>query len=92
MAGVVGPIANDRRHHLAVLAYEASARGFDCRLTGPGSTILRVTDPATGLGVMVAAVPTSPTTWCYLWTGGGAADTADTVRAVDLLAGTLRRR
>jgi hypothetical protein len=91
MGGTVDPTAESRRHHLAALAYEAEVRGLDCRLVGPAEDILRVAEPSTGQSVMVVAMPSSPVTWSYLWSGGGIVSAADPSRAAGLIAASLGR-
>jgi hypothetical protein len=89
MAGAVDPIAESRRHYLAALSYEAEVRGLGCRLLGPREDVLRITDPSTGRTATVVAMPSSPVTWSYLWSGGGLASAADPSRAADLIAASL---
>ena len=91
IGSAVDRIAQARRHHLAALAYEAGARGLEWRLAGPGQAVLHVADRRTGRGVMVVAMPSSPFSWTFVWTGGGPADAADPVRAMDLIAHAIGR-
>jgi hypothetical protein len=91
MSGDADPNATSRGHRLARLAEEARARGLRCTLTGPDGTLLHVSSPSSGQGTMVFAMPSSPDTWSYLWSGGGSADAEDPAQAADLLAASLAR-
>jgi hypothetical protein len=90
MAGPVDPIAETRRHYLAVLAGEMEERGLVTRPLGPDDSVLHVADPATGHTTMVVAMPSSPVTWSYLWSGGGAASAGDPADAAERIAASLR--
>lgn len=90
MAGPVDPTAEARRHYLAVLAGEVEARGLETRPAGPEDSVLHVTDPETGHMTMVVAMPSSPISWSYLWSGGGEASAADPAEAAETIAAALR--
>jgi hypothetical protein len=91
MSGTVDPAEESRRQCLAGLASEAQMRGLQCRLAGPDGALLHVSSPSSGHSTMVFAMPPSPDTWIYLWSGGGSASATDPSRAADLLAASLNR-
>jgi hypothetical protein len=80
-----------RRQCLTRLADEAQTRGLRCTLTGPDGALLHVSNPSSGQGTMVFAMPSAPNGWSYLWSGGGSASADDPSRAADLLAAFLHR-
>jgi hypothetical protein len=91
MADDADSYAASRRHHLAALSYEASMRGLESRLIGPGEDILRIADPSGGRDTMVVAVPSSGEGWSYVWGGRGNAPAADPSGAADRIAAFLGR-
>jgi hypothetical protein len=91
MSGTVDPAKESRRHCLARLASEAQIRGLQCGPAGPDGALLHVSSPSSGRSTMVFAMPSSPDTWIYLWSGGGSASATDPSHAADLLAASLNR-
>ncbi|WP_067477965.1 hypothetical protein [Actinomadura hibisca] len=75
-------ISEVRRHHLALLAHEAEARGLRWRLAGPEESVLSLVGPYSRRQVMVVATPVGGG-WSYLWPGGGMADVSQVTDVAD---------
>jgi hypothetical protein len=91
VSGAVDPAEKTRQEFLARLAHEVQVRGLRCSLTGPDGALLQVSHPTSGRSTIVFAMPSSPDTWSYLWSGGGSASATSPAQAADLLATALDR-